>query len=167
MLPLTPASVKHAIRAICEVQLGGPSVKSALCGNRVGGRPSQAWSSRRSRASQLRRYARRRCSSRARLRRRMASAAMRNGGSQSGMTLHSRGGGRDGRGYDAAMLGARTPPRSLGDRARAAGKSAGLGALSAGEALVEAVGGTVDRAINRMQLGEERVTSAAQSKTLL
>jgi hypothetical protein len=65
------------------------------------------------------------------------------------------------------MLGAGTPLRSLGDRARAAGKSAGVGALSAGEALVEAVGGAVDHAIDRMLLGEERVTSAAQGKSLL
>jgi hypothetical protein len=71
------------------------------------------------------------------------------------------------RGYDAAMLGPRTLPRSLGGRAKAAGKSAGVGALSAGEALVEAVEKVVDHAINRMLLGDKRVTSAAQGKSLL
>src|SRR2546430_7393063 len=65
------------------------------------------------------------------------------------------------------MPGPGTLPRSLGGRARAAGKSAGVGALSAGEALVEAVGRVVDHAIDRMLLGDRRVTSAAPGKSLL
>lgn len=60
-----------------------------------------------------------------------------------------------------------TPPRSLRGRAGAAAKSTGVGARSAGEALVEAVGGVVDRAIDRVLLSDERVTSAAQGKELL
>src|SRR3989442_1822016 len=65
------------------------------------------------------------------------------------------------------MPGPGTLPRSLGGRARAAGKSAGAGALSAGEALVEAVGRVVDQAIDRMLLSDRRITSAAQGKSLL
>ena len=65
------------------------------------------------------------------------------------------------------MPGPRTLPRSLGGRARAAGKSAGVGALSAGEALVEAVEGVVDHAISRMLLSDRRITSAAQGKSRL
>jgi hypothetical protein len=63
--------------------------------------------------------------------------------------------------------GPSTLSRSFAGRTRAAGKSAGAGALNAGEALVEAVGRVVDRAIDRMLLSDERVTSAAQGKSLL
>ena len=65
------------------------------------------------------------------------------------------------------MPGPGTLPRSLSGRARAAGKSAGVGALSAGEALVEAVEGVVDHAISRMLLSDRRITSAAQGKSRL
>ena len=65
------------------------------------------------------------------------------------------------------MPGPGTLPRSLSGRARAAGKSAGVGALSAGEALVLAVAGVVDHAIDRMLLSDRRITSAAQGKSLL
>jgi hypothetical protein len=65
------------------------------------------------------------------------------------------------------VSGRSTLPRSLGGRVRAAGKSAGAGARDAGEALVEAVGGLVDRAIDRALLSDERVTSAAAGKRLL
>jgi hypothetical protein len=65
------------------------------------------------------------------------------------------------------VLGPGTLPQSLRGRARAAGRSAGVGALNAGEALVEAVGRVVDRAIDRTLLSDERVTSAAQGKSLL
>ena len=65
------------------------------------------------------------------------------------------------------MDGRGTLPRSLGGRARTAGKSAGVGVRNAGDALVEAVGRVVDTAIDRMLLSDERVTSAAQGKRLL
>jgi hypothetical protein len=69
--------------------------------------------------------------------------------------------------YDAAVSRPITLPRSLRGRAGAAAKSAGVGARNAGEALVEAVDGVVDRAIDRMLLSDERVTSAAEGKRLL
>jgi hypothetical protein len=55
----------------------------------------------------------------------------------------------------------------LRGRASSAGKSAGVGARRAGEALVEAVGGLVDGVIDRMLLSDERVTSAAEGKRVL
>jgi hypothetical protein len=72
-----------------------------------------------------------------------------------------------GRAYDTPMPERSTLPRSLGGRVRAAGKSAGAGARDASEALVEAVGGLVDRAVDRVMLSEERVTSAAEGRRLL
>jgi hypothetical protein len=60
-----------------------------------------------------------------------------------------------------------TAPRSLRDRARSAGKAGGGGARNAGESLVQAVGGLVDHAIERVLLSDERVTSAAEGKRLL
>jgi hypothetical protein len=59
------------------------------------------------------------------------------------------------------------PPSSLRGRASAAGRSAGAHARDAGEALVELVGGLVHRAIDRMLLTDDRVTSAAEGKRLL
>lgn len=56
---------------------------------------------------------------------------------------------------------------TLRDRAGAAAKSAGAGAWNAGEALVEAVGRVVDRAIDRTLLSDARVTSAAEGKRQL
>ena len=52
------------------------------------------------------------------------------------------------------------------DRA-SAGKSAGASARNAGEALVEAVGRLADKAIDRVLLTDERITSAADGKRLL
>jgi hypothetical protein len=67
-----------------------------------------------------------------------------------------------------------TPPRSLRKRAAAAGKgagahamNAGAGAVKAGDALVQAVGRLVDRAIDHVFLTGERVTSAAEGRRLL
>ena len=60
-----------------------------------------------------------------------------------------------------------TPPRSLRDRAKSAGKGGGADARNAGDALVEAVGGLADHAIDRVLLTDERVTSAAEGKRLL
>ena len=57
--------------------------------------------------------------------------------------------------------------RALGSRAGAMAKGAGAGALHASDALVTAVGGLVDHTIERVLLGEERVTSAAEGKRLL
>ena len=48
-----------------------------------------------------------------------------------------------------------------------AGKSAGGGAWTASEALVEAVGGVVDRGIDRMLLTGDRVASAEEARRLL
>jgi hypothetical protein len=59
------------------------------------------------------------------------------------------------------------PLRSLGGRAATAGKAAGSGARRASGALVGAVGDLVDRAVDRMLLTGERVTSAAEAKRLL
>jgi hypothetical protein len=64
-------------------------------------------------------------------------------------------------------LQAGTPPRSLRDRVSSAGKGARVHALKASDALVETVGGLADRAIDRMLLTDERVTSAADGKRLL
>jgi hypothetical protein len=67
-----------------------------------------------------------------------------------------------------------TPPRSLRERAAAAGKGAGVhavhagaGAVKAGDALVQAVGRLVDRAIDHVFLTGERVTSAAEGNRRL
>jgi hypothetical protein len=57
--------------------------------------------------------------------------------------------------------------RSLRDRARSAGRGAGATARKSGDALVSAVGALADEAINRVLLGDERVTSAAEGKRLL
>jgi|SRR4051812_40717808 hypothetical protein len=59
-----------------------------------------------------------------------------------------------------------TTPR-LRDRASSAGRRAGAGALHAPGALVEAVGGLADAAIDRVLLSGERVTSAAHAKRRL
>jgi len=69
--------------------------------------------------------------------------------------------------YDAAVSRPARLPRSLGGRFGAAARSTGVGARNAGETLVEAVGGTVNRAIDRMLLSDERVASAAEGKQLL
>ena len=53
------------------------------------------------------------------------------------------------------------PPRALRDRVSSAGKGARVHALRASDALVEAVGGLADRAIDRVLLTGEPVTSAA------
>jgi hypothetical protein len=60
-----------------------------------------------------------------------------------------------------------TPPRSLRDRAKSAGKGGGASAWKASDALVEAVGALADHAIDRVLLTAERVTSAAEGKRLL
>jgi hypothetical protein len=62
--------------------------------------------------------------------------------------------------------GPSTLPRSLRDRASPAGKSAGANARNAGGALVEAVGRLADKAIDRVLLTDERITSAADGKRL-
>jgi hypothetical protein len=59
------------------------------------------------------------------------------------------------------------PRGSLRGRASSASRSAGANARDASGALVEAVGGLVDRAVNRMLLGGDRVTSAAEGKRRL
>jgi hypothetical protein len=58
-------------------------------------------------------------------------------------------------------------PPSLRGRASSAGRSAGANARDASEALVEAVGGLLDRGVDRMLLSGERVSSAAEGKRLL
>ena len=60
-----------------------------------------------------------------------------------------------------------TPPRSLRDRATAAGKDAGANARKASDALVEAVGGLADQAIDLVLRSDKPVTSAAEGKRLL
>jgi hypothetical protein len=55
----------------------------------------------------------------------------------------------------------------LRDRFSSARKRARVNALKASDALVEAVGGLADRAIDRMLLTGERVTSSADGKRLL
>jgi hypothetical protein len=60
-----------------------------------------------------------------------------------------------------------TPPRSFLGRASSASKSAGANARNASAALVEAVGRLAGKAINRVLLTDERVTSAADGKRLL
>jgi hypothetical protein len=57
--------------------------------------------------------------------------------------------------------------RSLPERAATAGRGAGTGALKAGDALVQAVGRLVDRAVDHVFLTGERVTSAAEGKRRL
>ena len=59
------------------------------------------------------------------------------------------------------------PPPSLRGRATSAGKGVGAGTRKASDALVDAVGGLADHAIDRMLLRGERVTSAAQGRRLL
>ena len=59
------------------------------------------------------------------------------------------------------------PPRALRDRVSSAGKGARVHAVRASDALVEAVGGLADRAIDRVLLTGEPVTSAADGKRLL
>ena len=59
------------------------------------------------------------------------------------------------------------PPRALRDRVSSAGKGARVHALKASDALVETVGGLADRAIDRVLLTGEPVTSAADGKRLL
>jgi hypothetical protein len=59
------------------------------------------------------------------------------------------------------------PRRSLRNRASSAGKGAGANARDAGGALVEAVGRLADKAIDRVLLTDERITSAADGKRLL
>jgi hypothetical protein len=59
------------------------------------------------------------------------------------------------------------PPRALRDRVSSAGKGARVHALKASDALVETVGGLADRAIDRVLLTGEPVTSAADGKLLL
>jgi hypothetical protein len=60
-----------------------------------------------------------------------------------------------------------TPPRSLRDRAKSAGKGGGADARKASDALVDAVGALADHAIDRVLITGERVTSAAEGKRLL
>jgi hypothetical protein len=56
---------------------------------------------------------------------------------------------------------------SLRHRAASAGKGAGAAGKKASDALVEAVGGLADNAIDRILLADVRVTSAAEGKRLL
>ncbi len=56
---------------------------------------------------------------------------------------------------------------SLRNRASAAGKTAGAGAARANHALVDAVGGLTEQAVDRVLRGDHRVTSAAEGKRLL
>jgi len=58
-------------------------------------------------------------------------------------------------------------PRSLREHAKSAARGGGAGARKANDALVEAVGALADRAIDRVLLTDERVTSAAEGKRLL
>ncbi len=69
--------------------------------------------------------------------------------------------------YPAAMARPSITRVSLGARASSVGRSAGANAHDASEALVHAVSGLVDRAIDRTLLGDDRVTSAAAGKRLL
>jgi hypothetical protein len=66
-----------------------------------------------------------------------------------------------------AVLSSNKPRRSLRNRASSAGKGAGANARDAGGALVEAVGRLADKAIDRVLLTDERITSAADGKRLL
>ncbi len=59
------------------------------------------------------------------------------------------------------------PLRSLRDRATSVGRDAGSSAWKSSEALVAAVGALADQATDRVLLGNERVTSAAEGKRLL
>lgn len=60
-----------------------------------------------------------------------------------------------------------TPAGSLRNRVSSAGKGARVHALKASDALVETVGGLADRAIDRVLLTGEPVSSAADGKRLL
>jgi hypothetical protein len=63
-----------------------------------------------------------------------------------------------------------TVPKKLGSYAAAAataGRSAGATTLRSGSALVDAVGRLVDAAVDRVLLGDDRVTSAAEGKRRL
>jgi hypothetical protein len=64
-------------------------------------------------------------------------------------------------------LQAGIPSRSLPNRVSSAVKGARIHALKASDALVETVGSLADRAIDRMLITDERVTSAADGKRLL
>src|SRR3954447_8275557 len=64
-------------------------------------------------------------------------------------------------------MSAEAARRSFRDRAASAGKSAGGNAWRASGALVEAVGRLADKAVDRVLLTEERVTSAAEGKRVL
>ena len=57
--------------------------------------------------------------------------------------------------------------RSLRNRATSAGRGVGANARKSSDALVAAVGALADQAIDRVLLGDERVTSAAEGKRLL
>lgn len=59
------------------------------------------------------------------------------------------------------------PPASLRERAATAGRGAGANALKTGDALVQAVGRLVDRAIDHVFLTGERVASAAEGRRRL
>ena len=59
------------------------------------------------------------------------------------------------------------PARALRDRASSARKGASANARDASGALVEAVGRLADKAIDRVLLTDERITSAADGKRLL
>jgi hypothetical protein len=59
------------------------------------------------------------------------------------------------------------PARSLRHRATVVGRGAGANAKKSSDALVAAVGALADQAIDRVLLGDERVTSAAEGKRLL
>jgi hypothetical protein len=66
-----------------------------------------------------------------------------------------------------SISAAAAPARALRGRASSAGKSVGANARTASGALVEAVGKLADKAIDRVLLTDERVTSAAEGKRLL
>ena len=67
---------------------------------------------------------------------------------------------------EAAIQPRRSSP-SLRDRAASAGSGAGAAGRKTVDALVEAVGGLADHAIDRILLTDGRVTSAAEAKRLL
>jgi hypothetical protein len=58
-------------------------------------------------------------------------------------------------------------PRSMRDRASSAGKSASVSARKASGRLFEAVGGLANKAIDRVLLTNERISSAAEGKQIL
>jgi hypothetical protein len=59
------------------------------------------------------------------------------------------------------------PPRGLRDRATSAGRGVRANTQKSSEALVAAVGALAEQAIDRVLLGDEQVTSAAEGKRLL